>query len=87
MKYILLPIILSASIFLSGCVNVSRLANNQMKEQSNSIFNPEALYQVPPDGLWVESLVDISQDPPIETGPMFIPPGSIIGYDITLVSD
>jgi len=56
-----------------------------MSRKTKATFNPEALYQVGPKGLWVETVVDISRDPPEETGPIYLLPGAIIGYDEELV--
>lgn len=66
--------------FLSGCVS-------GRKPVANSIFNPEAIYGVPPEGLWVEDLVDLSKDPPVHTGKIFLIPGTVVAYDPEEVND
>lgn len=50
-----------------------------MKENSHSIFNEQGLYAVPPEGLWVKDLIDLTTTN--RTGPIFLPPGTIIAGD------
>jgi|TARA_A100000171_G_C2035862_1_gene98068 hypothetical protein len=44
------------------------------------------LYQVPPQGLWADDLVEIKEEEKTRTGRIFLIPGTIIGYDPELVS-
>ena len=81
-KWILPLILLSALPFLSGCASVEQTsdkADQMFRKNSHSIFNPKGLYTVPPQGLWVEDLVDASTYK--RTGPIFIPPGAIVSHD------
>ena len=48
---------------------------------ADSIFNPEAIYGVPPEGVWIDDLVDLSKNPPVHTGRIFLIPGTIVAYD------
>jgi hypothetical protein len=76
-KWILLTTTVSVMFLLTGCgIGVNR-------DKSKHLFNPEALYQVPPEGLWANDLVEVQKKE--RTGRIFLIPGTIIGYDPELV--
>lgn len=82
--------ILAALLGVIGCASDSQIierGQQAMRKKAHSIMNPEALYLIPPEGLLVPNLVDISQDPPVETGPIFILPGTSLGYDEQLIKE
>tara|TARA_X000001382_G_C3161479_1_gene176421 strand:- start:535 stop:798 length:264 start_codon:yes stop_codon:yes gene_type:complete len=79
-KCILLKTMICVTLLLSGCgIGINR-------DKSKHIFNPQALYQVPPQGLWADDLVEIKEEEKTRTGRIFLIPGTIIGYDPELVS-
>lgn len=56
-----------------------------MAKKSKAVFNPEGLYVVGPQGLWVENLTEL---PGMKyTGPIYLPPGTSIGYDPELLGE
>jgi hypothetical protein len=56
-----------------------------MKKNSESVFNPQAVYQIPPEGLWLTDLVDAATD--TRTGPIYVLPGTLVVYDAESVSE
>jgi len=87
MKKSKLPVILiCTALFLSGCKTVSRSyekAEAMARKKSNTVFNPKAVYQIPPGGAWLEDLVDIETEK--RQGPIFVPGGTIVYYDADVV--
>ena len=56
-----------------------------MRENSAAVFNPQALYLIPPEGAWLPDLVVRTTGE--RTGPIFVPPSSIVGFNPELVGD
>lgn len=53
------------------------------RKKSSTIFNPKAIYQIPPGGIWLEDLVDLEAGE--RQGPIFVPGGTIVYYDADVV--
>jgi len=80
--------ILALTSSLSGCVTMERKIENfeeEMRENSAAVFNPQALYLIPPEGAWLPDLVVRTTGE--RTGPIFVLPSSIVGFNPDLVGD
>lgn len=71
----LLTALLGATACLSGC----------MSDGPSAIFNPEAVYQIAPEGAWMTDLVDDATRQ--RTGPIYVPPGTLLIYEPTEIAE
>lgn len=70
MKRILLAITMISVIgFLPGCETIDPATT----------YNPEAVYRVPANGLWMQDLIDDATGQ--KQGRMFVLPGTFLVYD------
>lgn len=80
--------ILALASSFTGCVTMKKKIENfeeEMRDNSKAVFNPQALYLIPPEGAWLADLVVRTTGE--RTGPIFVPPSSIVGFNPDLVGD
>ena len=65
----LLTLLTGVLLSCAGCVSSVPTAT----------FNPGAIYQVPPEGAWMNDLVDDATKR--RTGTIWVPPGTLLVYD------
>lgn len=56
-----------------------------LRDNSHEVFNPQALYLIPPEGMWVPDLIVRATGE--RTGPIYVYPSSIVGFNPDLVGD
>jgi hypothetical protein len=57
----------------------------EMRTKTKAVFNPQGMYAVGPEGLWVPNLMDVETE--TLTGPIYLPPGTIVAHDDEAVAD
>lgn len=85
----LLMILVTTSL-LTGCASMMEkktIENYEevLRDNSHTVFNPQALYIIPPEGVWVPDLIVRATGE--RTGPIYVYPSSIVGFNPDLVGE